>query len=159
MKIYVVVAYGGSYDDSWESNICARSTQEGAELAIEEEKARDARIQEALPKLKEHFESLRTTAPVMQILPALDPLPPRGKREDVAMKARREQLAESNRVQLRNQVLMQEWHSQVKAAQYKYAQTHCGLTLKDLEQVNLPCYHVYHPETDYRIDELELELE
>lgn len=157
MKIYVVVAYGGSYDDAWESNMCARFTQEAAELVIEEEKARDARIRAAQPKLKEHFDSLRDTAPVLQPLPEIDRLPPKGKREDAAVKARQKQLAESNKVQLRNQVLMQEWHSKVKNMQYDYAFGHLGLTLKDLEQVTLPCNYVYLPKCDYRVDELELE--
>lgn len=54
-KIYVVTAYGGSYDDAWQENICACLTREDAELKILEFQQRDARLEKIFPKIVEEY--------------------------------------------------------------------------------------------------------
>jgi hypothetical protein len=54
-KIYVVTAFGGSYEDAWQENICACLTQEDAELKILEFREQDARLGKISPKIVEEY--------------------------------------------------------------------------------------------------------
>ena len=53
--IFVVVAYGGQYDDSWEANTCARYARDAAEIAISEFEEQDRKLAVMAPIIQDVF--------------------------------------------------------------------------------------------------------
>jgi hypothetical protein len=78
-KIYVVTAFGGSYDDAWQENICACLTQEDAELKILEFRERDARLEKISPNIIEEYgNAFRSTIEGL-MFEEIPPFPNKGK--------------------------------------------------------------------------------
>lgn len=74
-KIFVVKAYGGEFDDSWEENLYAVRGQEAAELAVMQETERHERLCKAKEKIFNVYHRVLNSLPkdIRDI-----PSPPRG---------------------------------------------------------------------------------
>lgn len=73
--IYIIVASGGSYDDAWQSNVCARYSRDDAELEV-------LRLQEQSKKISAIVDEVRTTYYIAlkagAFTPEEIPRPPKG---------------------------------------------------------------------------------
>lgn len=159
--IYIIVAYGGQYDDAWESNLTARYIKEDAELAIIELQERDARVKAAMPKLVAQFKELQAKFPLSQEPhPAMPKGPAKQTKENRAAhdKVMQTYYTENQRVWAINQARQNAWNEEMTNYQRGFAKNECGLSDTDLMIINFPTHSAYcfSHEADYRIDELEI---
>lgn len=160
-KIFVVVAYGGQYEDAWENSLFACATQVGADLAVLELQERDERIKLAAEKLVSHFNDLKAKHPLV-----LDPLPamPKGPAKPTKETNKDYQrvmagyYAENQRVWAINQARQNAWNEELAGYQREYAKAECGLSDDDLTCITFPTHSMYcfGDKADYCVEELEL---
>lgn len=157
-KIYLVKAYGGEYDDAWEDNLFACTTQEAAELAIIELQERDARIKIVLPTLHQQFIELRKFMPLEQEMAPPWPKGP-AKQTKENRDAHQRQIAEYQRIVLpmnaRNTAKQHAWTDKVTELQRAEAQR-LGLSDADTAIIDFPVYRAHADTSNYMFEELEL---
>jgi len=159
-QIYIVIAYGGSYD-AWENNLFARYTMEDAELAIIELKERDARITAAMPKLIAQLKELQSKFPLTQEPhPAMPKGPAKQTREnrDAHQKAMATWSTENQRIWAINQARQNHWNEEMTNYQRAFAKNECGLSDEDMVIITFPTHsgYCFGDRGEYRIDELEI---
>lgn len=68
-KIFVVIAYGGEYDDAWEKNVCAKFTETDAQLEILELEERRDKLKVMHPEVSSAFYAARQVREPMEEVP------------------------------------------------------------------------------------------
>ncbi len=160
--IYVIVNFGGQYEDAWEINLFARRTRKAAETAVQELQERASRMTAANKLLVANFEKLRTEIPLSLIAWPVRPVgPAKQNKENLAAykKALTVYHAENKRIAAINRERQLVWNEKVSACQREFAKHECGLSDADLTGLHFPISSIYcFAETgDYRIDELVLQ--
>jgi hypothetical protein len=164
--IYIVSAFGGSYDDAWENNLCARRTMAEAEAEVERLKIQQARVVGFDSQVRNAYLAAREEAqPVMLEIPPAPKGPASTTKENMnawkKQKKEWEQLAQPMIAENRQKQAAQE------AAAARWAKAFAislGATEEELQELGFSsmdgteAYYSYRfdKDTGYDIEELEL---
>lgn len=163
--IYVVIAYGGEYDDAWESNVCAKYSRDDAELEVLELKQRREKLKTIHQPVQDAFYARCSIQEPMEEVPNSPKGPSKSTKENMRLhwEAVDAWRAVARPIIERNQERENRAHqAAVEAARNKAIEL--GADEFDLKQLGFSKDNYndrYHPSfcnfnCDYKIEELEL---
>jgi len=162
MKIFLIVASGGEYDDAWSTNIGARYKIEDAEQEVARLKARDARITALVPELAELHSSLAQLPLELREIPRQPKWPKHSTKETMAAhRAAVDEWAKNAKTLLEfNQNLQNERAKKAFQATKELAIS-IGCNDEDLAFLRLTNQGFWHPchvceDCEYAIEEINL---
>ena len=159
--IYVIVAYGGEYDDAWESNVCAKRSRDDAELEILELEERRDKVKVMHPEVSSAFYAARQVREPMEEVPESPKGPAKTTKEN--MRLHREaveawRLVAQPIIERNQERENRAYLAAVEAARLKAIEL--GADERDLHELGFSesDYRAYSTnfDCDYRVEELEL---